>query len=127
MKRILIIEDDNSVRSNIVELCNEESFVTFEAENGKIGISLAKKINPDLIISDILMPEVNGYEVLLELQKDESTASIPFIFLLPLADISNKQRVTREVTDKYLTKPYKTKYLLNAVHSRLKKKNRTIQ
>lgn len=121
MKRILIIEDDNSVRSNVVGLCNEEGFETFEAENGKIGILLAKKNNPDLIISDILMPEVNGYEVLLELQKDESTASIPFIFLSPLADISNKKRGTREGTDKYLTKPYKTKDLLNAVHSRLKK------
>ncbi|MFZ0456580.1 MAG: response regulator [Ignavibacteriaceae bacterium] len=121
MKRILVIEDDSSVRSNLIELLNEEGYETFEAENGKIGINLAKKVHPHLIISDILMPEVNGYEVLLELQKNESTASIPFIFLSAFTDISNIKRGTREGADDYLTKPYKTKDFLNAVYSRLKK------
>ncbi len=65
MKRILTIEDDNSVRFNIVELFNGEDFETFEAKNGEIGIFLAKKVHPDFLISDILMPQVNGYEILL--------------------------------------------------------------
>ena len=121
MKKILVIEDDNSIRSNIIELLNEEGFDTFEAKNGRIGISLGKKVQPDLIISDILMPEINGYEILLELQKDECTASIPFIFLSALADISNIKRDNKEDADNYLTKPYKTRDLLNAVYSRLKK------
>ncbi len=65
MKRILTIEDDNSVRFNIIELFNGEGFETFEAKNGEIGIFLAKKVHPDFLISDILMPQVNGYEILL--------------------------------------------------------------
>ena len=124
MSKILVIEDDISVRSNITELLTEEGFEIFEAENGKLGITLAKKIVPDLIISDILMPEINGYEVLLELQRDESTSSIPFIFLSALTDLSNIEKGLRNGADDYLTKPYKTKDLLNAVYSRLKKKEK---
>ena len=122
MKRILIIEENNSIRSNIIELLSSEGYETFEAENGKIGITLAKKVHPNLIISDILLPEINGYEVLLELQRDDSTASIPFIFLSALADIPNKNRSSREGKYYVLTKPYKTKDLLNAVNLKLKKR-----
>ena len=121
MKRILIIEENSSVRSNIIELLTSESYETFEAENGKIGITLAKKVHPNLIISDILLPEINGYEVLLELQRDDSTASIPFIFLSALADIPNKNRSSREGKYYSLTKPYKTKDLLNVVNLKLNK------
>lgn len=121
MKRILIIEENSSVRSNIIELLTSEGYETFEAENGKIGITLAKKVHPNLIISDILLPEINGYEVLLELQRDDSTASIPFIFLSAFADISNKNRSSREGKNYSLTKPYKTKDLLNVVNLKLNK------
>ena len=119
MSKILVIEDDLVVRANLIELLKEEGFETFEAENGKNGIALAKEILPDLIISDILMPVKNGYEVLLELQKDEATSSIPFIFLSALADISNVRGAMKKGADDYLSKPYKTNDLLNAVYLRL--------
>ncbi len=123
MHKILVIEDDDSVRSSIVELLNEEGFETFEAENGKIGIEKAKQIFPELIISDILMPEVDGYGVLRELQKDQSTSSIPFIFLSARTEASDIRMGMNIGADDYLTKPYKADDLLEAVNSRLRKKN----
>ena len=124
MHKILVIEDEFLVRANIVELLNEEGFETFEAENGKIGIDLAKRIFPDLIISDILMPEINGYEVLLELQKDIKTSSIPFIFLSALANESHIRMGMRDGADDYLTKPYKASDLLDTIYSRLNKRKK---
>ncbi len=123
MDRILVIEDDESVRSSIIELLNEEGFETYEAENGRAGIEKAKQISPALIISDILMPEVDGYGVLTELQKDQSTSSIPFIFLSARTGASDIRMGMNIGADDYLTKPYKADDLLNAVNSRLRKKN----
>jgi len=127
MNRILVIEDDPSVRSSIIELLNEEDFETYEAENGRIGIEMAKTISPDLIISDILMPEVDGYGVLQELQKNPRTSSIPFIFLSARTEASDIRTGMREGADDYLTKPYKACDLLDAVNSRLQKKNNSDQ
>jgi two-component system, sensor histidine kinase and response regulator len=125
MNRILVIEDDFAVRSSILELLNEEGFETYEAENGKIGIEKAKKYYPDLIISDILMPEVDGYGVLNELQKDPNTSTIPFIFLSARTEVSDIRMGMTGGADDYLTKPYKATDLLDAVHSRLSKKNKS--
>jgi DNA-binding response OmpR family regulator len=124
MTKILIIEDDFAVRSSINELLNEEGFETYEAENGRIGIDIAKEVYPDLIISDILMPEVDGYGVLQELQKEIHTSSIPFIFLSARTEASDIREGMREGADDYLTKPYKAVDLLDAVNSRLSKKNK---
>lgn len=82
MIKILVIEDEKLVRSNIIELLSEESYNTIGAENGMIGVGLARKEMPDLIISDIMMPELDGYGVLSFLQQDTQTASIPLNFLL---------------------------------------------
>jgi two-component system sensor histidine kinase/response regulator len=124
MNRILVIEDDQTVRGNIVELLIEEGFEIFEAENGKTGIEKAKKEIPDLIISDILMPEADGFEVLHELQKELVTASIPFIFLTAQNNDTDVRLGMREGADDYLTKPYKAVDLLDAVNARLSKKKK---
>jgi signal transduction histidine kinase len=124
MNRILVIEDDHSVRGNIVELLTEEGFEIFEAEDGKTGIETAKKEIPDLIISDIIMPEIDGYEVLHELQKNFITASIPFIFLTAQNNDTDIRLGMRQGADDYLTKPYKAVDLLDAVNVRLSKKEK---
>jgi len=79
MAKILIIEDEADVRANLIDLLELEDYEVLEAENGLIGIEIARKELPDLILSDIMMPHKNGYEVLLDLQKDPHTQSIPFI------------------------------------------------
>ncbi|MGA9293097.1 MAG: response regulator [Ignavibacteriaceae bacterium] len=122
MNRILVIEDDSSVRKNLIELLNEEGIETYEAENGKIGIQKAKQTYPDLIISDILMPEADGYAVLKELQKEPGTSSIPFVFLSARTDMNDIRSGMNIGADDYLTKPYKAEDLLAAVNLRLQKK-----
>jgi CheY-like chemotaxis protein len=88
MKKILIIEDDQTMRENTAEILELAQFKVFTAPNGKIGSMMAKEVKPDLIICDIMMPELDGYGVLHVLAKDPKTASIPFIFLTAKAEKS---------------------------------------
>ncbi len=122
MNRILVIEDNTSVRRNLIELLNEEGFETYEAENGRIGIEKAKQIYPDLIISDIVMPEADGYTVFKELHQNAVTSLIPFIFLTAMTEINDLRTGLNIGADSYLTKPYKADYLLAVITSRLKEK-----
>ena len=81
MKTILLIEDDRALRENTEELLELSGYSMITAPNGKIGIQLAKEKLPDIIVCDIMMPEVDGYGVLKDLSSDEKTKHIPFIFL----------------------------------------------
>ena len=81
MKKILVIEDNNDVRENIEEILELANYEEITAENGKIGVAHAQKGKPDLIICDIMMPELDGYGVLHILSKNPVTARIPFVFL----------------------------------------------
>lgn len=121
MKNILVIEDDKTVREGIIDLLREENYNVTGADNGKSGVELAQEIVPDLIISDILMPELDGYGVLSKLQEDPLTASIPFIFLSAMTGESDIRAGMKIGADDYLTKPYKAQDLLDAVSTRLTK------
>lgn len=115
---ILIIEDDQSLRSEIVDMLTFEGFQMMEAENGTIGIKLAKEFLPDIILCDIMMPEMDGISVLKELKKYPETMYIPFIFLTALAERTD-QRAGMEIgADDYLTKPFTIKELLGAIKAR---------
>ncbi len=81
MKKILLIEDDRDVLENTATILEFANYKVATAENGKIGVSKAKTFMPDIIISDIMMPEMDGYSVLETLHQDPDTAGIPFIFL----------------------------------------------
>lgn len=122
MHKILVIEDDSNLRLNTVDLLKEEGFEVIEAENGRVGIDLAKDSLPDLIISDIMMPEIDGYGVLSELQNDIITSAIPFIFLTAKTEFTDIRNGMNIGADDYITKPFRTQDLLNAVNARLKKK-----
>ncbi|MFM6158592.1 MAG: response regulator transcription factor, partial [Sphaerospermopsis kisseleviana] len=89
MKNILIIEDEVEIRNNIQEILELSEFDTLIAENGLQGVQLAKDKHPDLIICDLMMPELDGYSVLTQLRQDFSTATIPLIFLTARADKSD--------------------------------------
>ncbi len=122
MNKILVIEDDLTVREGIVDLLTEEGFDVYQAENGRHGVETAKKILPDLIISDILMPELDGYAVFDELQKNTLTANIPFMFLSARTSNDDIRTGMNLGVDDYLTKPYKADDLINAVSARLSRK-----
>lgn len=121
MAKILVIEDEELIRENIVELLEAEDFEVFDAENGRIGAQLAFEHQPDLILCDIMMPELDGYGVLESLQGNPYTATIPFIFLTAKADLSEVRKGMRLGADDYLTKPCTATELLNAVVIRLGK------
>jgi len=121
MKKILLIEDNKAVRENTAEILELANYKVYSAENGKIGVDLATKHHPDLIICDIMMPVLDGYGVLHLLNKNTKTSSIPFIFLTAKADRTDFRKGMEMGADDYITKPFDDIELLNAVETRLKK------
>lgn len=120
-KTILLIEDNNDVRENTAEMLELANYKVLTAENGKTGVDIAKKHKPDLVICDIMMPEMDGYGVLFMLGKDPETSGIPFIFLTAKAEKSDIRKGMELGADDYLTKPFDEMALLNAIEVRLKK------
>lgn len=123
MKKILIIEDNQDVRENTADILELANYEVYTAENGKKGIDTALKITPDIIVCDIMMPELSGYDVLEYLSKNEKTASTPFIFLTAKTDRYDIRKGMSLGADDYLTKPFEENELLEAVATRLKKYN----
>jgi YesN/AraC family two-component response regulator len=121
MAKIVIIEDETIVRENLKELLELFEHEVFDGENGKIGLQLIKKHKPDIILCDINMPEMNGFEVLKELQKEPETFTIPFLFLTAFSDKQKFREGMELGADDYITKPYTKDDVLNAIEFRLKK------
>lgn len=119
--KILLIEDNTEVRENIAEILELAGYVIFQARHGKEGVIIAQEKNPDLIICDIMMPELDGYGVLHLLGKNSATASIPFIFLTAKSDKGDYRKGMSLGADDYITKPFDDTELLNAVEVRLRK------
>ncbi len=121
MNKILIIEDTEDVRHNIQEILELEKFETIIAENGRIGVQLAMKEYPNLIISDVSMPEIDGYQVLATLRNHPETAITPFIFLTAQSIQKNRRQGMELGANDYLTKPFTCDELLNAVRTQLER------
>jgi len=121
MKTVLIIEDDKIIRENASEILELAGFDVETADNGKDGSLIAKKIIPDLIICDILMPQLDGYGVLYVLSKDPVTAKIPFIFLSAKTELTDIRKGMELGADDYLCKPFDDTDLLSSIEVRLKK------
>jgi CheY-like chemotaxis protein len=121
MTLILIIEDEEAIRQNITETLLYEGFETLEAENGLVGVQLALQGTPNLILCDVMMPELDGYDVLRQLQGQPQTATIPFIFLTALADRSYVRFGMALGANDYLTKPFTPDELLTTIQTRLAK------
>lgn len=121
MKTILIIEDNDDVRENTADILKLSGFNVTTAENGKIGVDTAIQLKPDVIVCDIMMPELDGYEVLKKLSENNKTSSIPFIFLTAKTEKTDMRKGMNLGADDYLTKPFTENELLDAIESRLKK------
>lgn len=121
MKKILLIEDNHEIRENIAEILSLANYAVLEAENGKVGVEVAKREIPDLIICDIMMPQLDGYGVLRMLGSNTETASIPFIFLTAKSEKEDFRKGMNLGADDYLIKPFDDLELLDAVEMRLKK------
>lgn len=121
MKTILVIEDHQDIRENIAEILELGGYRALAAENGKLGVELALKEKPDLIVCDIMMPGLDGYGVLHLLRKNESTLYTPFIFLTAKVERGDFRKGMEMGADDYITKPFEDIELLNAIEMRLKK------
>ena len=121
MRRILVIEDEPEMRRNITALLRFHDFETLEAENGRQGVEFARREKPDLILCDVMMPELDGYGVLQALQHDPDLAAIPFIFLTAKGDKDDLRSGMNLGADDYLTKPVANNDLVNAVEARLRR------
>lgn len=121
MKSILVIEDNQDIRENTAEILDLAGYKTFTAENGKRGVDIAIREKPDVIVCDIMMPELDGYGVLHLLRKNEATQAIPFIFLTAKTERSDFRKGMEMGADDYVTKPFEDIELLNAIEIRLKK------
>ena len=120
-KHILVIEDQEDVRENIAELLELSNYAVSTASNGKEGVKSALDRPPHLILCDIMMPEMDGYEVLYILSKNPETASLPFIFLTAKAEKADFRKGMNLGADDYITKPFEEMELLGAIERRLVK------
>ncbi len=122
MKKVLLIEDDEVIRENAAEILSLSQFEVKAAKNGKEGVLLAKDWLPDVIVCDIMMPELDGYAVLHVLSKDPMTSEIPFIFLTAKVEGKEIRKGMELGADDYLTKPFDEMDLVRAIETRLRKK-----
>jgi two-component system, OmpR family, alkaline phosphatase synthesis response regulator PhoP len=127
MKTILIIEDELTVRESLIDLLEIEGFKAIAAENGKVGLRLAQEHNPDLVLCDISMPEMDGFGVLQSLREHPDTGAMPFIFLTARTTKIEFRRGMELGADDYLFKPFTVDELLSAISARLNKQAAMIQ
>lgn len=119
--KILLIEDNDDIRENAGEILALAGYEVVLAENGRVGVELANKVIPDVVLCDIMMPELDGYGVLHVLSKNPDTANIPFIFLSAKTERADVRKGMELGADDYLTKPFDDTELLKTVETRLKK------
>jgi DNA-binding NarL/FixJ family response regulator len=117
--KVLVIEDEPEMRRNLLTVLRLEKFHVVAAQNGRVGVDLAKREKPDIVLCDVMMPELDGYGVLQRLRDDPATASTPFIFLTAKGEKSDVRSGMNLGADDYLTKPVAKADLLAAITSRL--------
>jgi signal transduction histidine kinase len=121
MTKILVIEDEHALLHDMVEMLEYSSFEVSGTKDGYEAIEFAQTHNPDLILCDIMMPTVDGYEVLRLLRENPSTAGIPFIFITAKADRDSMRQGMTLGADDYLTKPFTFQELITAINTRLQR------
>ncbi|MEO0803174.1 MAG: response regulator [Cyanobacteria bacterium J06642_2] len=124
-QRILIIEDELQIRQSMVDFLTLEGYEVFDTDNGHEAIEIAKKHRPNLILSDINMPHLDGYNVLSTLQQNPKLADIPFIFLTARVDQRDCRLGMEMGADDYITKPFTFEELMQAIKTRLRKRAST--
>jgi len=121
MKKILLIEDHPPMRENLVLMLEMEGFEVICAEQGRRGLELARGASPDLILCDVMMPELDGYGVLQALRADPATATIPFLFLTAKGEKLDQRTGMNLGADDYLVKPVAKDEVLAAIEARLQR------
>lgn len=121
MKKILVIEDEPEMRRNLLTILKLEKFQGVGAENGRVGLDAIKREKPDLILCDVMMPELDGHGVLTALREDSELSAIPFVFLTAKGEKEDLRSGMNLGADDYLTKPVARADLLEAINARLRR------
>jgi two-component system, sensor histidine kinase and response regulator len=121
LKKILFIDDNHELRQITLEALELEGFQVIGAENGRLGIEMAIKQLPNLILCDIMMPEIDGFEVCTQLKINALTSSSPFVFLTALADAENIHKGIEVCADDYIVKPFTLEELLETIDTSMRK------
>jgi len=127
MTKILVIEDEPEMRRNITTLLRFKNYEPIAAENGLVGVEMARREKPDLILCDVMMPELDGFGVLRALQEDAKLALIPFIFLTAKGEKDDLRCGMNLGADDYLTKPVANNDLVQAIEARLRRSSRQMK
>jgi len=127
MKKILVIEDEPEMRRNMTSLLRYHAYEPIAAKDGRDGIELARREKPDLILCDVMMPELDGHAVLKVLQQDTTLARIPFIFLTAKGEKDDFRSGMELGADDYLTKPVANAELIRAIEARLRRSEQHIK
>lgn len=121
MAKILIIEDEPNIRENLVEILELENHQPLAAPDGRAGLELARREKPELILCDVMMPDLDGHGVLKALRDDSATARIPFIFLTARGERGDVRTGMNLGADDYLVKPVRIQEVLDAIEARLER------
>src|SRR3954463_6924918 len=127
MKKILVIEDEPEMRRNITALLRYKKYEPIAAENGRAGVEMARREKPDLVLCDVMMPELDGYGVLSALQSDAALARTPFILLTAKGEKDDLRSGMNLGADDYLTKPVANADLVQAIETRLRRSEQQVK
>lgn len=119
MKKVLLIEDDDQLRENIAELLDLYNYKVYTTSEGSKGVELAHEVHPDVIVCDIMMPGMDGYQVLEILSHGRDTMKIPFIYMSAKSERSDVRRGMDLGADDYIPKPFEEKELISAIENRI--------
>lgn len=126
-KKIVVIDDDETTLRTISRILETYDYVTFGADNGREGVELVTRTQPDIVICDVMMPGMNGYEVLLELRNHAGTATIPVLLLSARRDPAEIRHGMKLGADDYLTKPFSTEDLLRCIEVRIQQREKIVR
>lgn len=119
MKKILLIDDNDDLREELIEALKLEGFDVLSAGNGMKGIEIARMFAPHLILCDIMMHGMDGFEVYSKLKEDNTTASVPFVFLTAMAEADEIRKGLDLGADEYLIKPIALKDLVETIYRKI--------
>ena len=121
MVTILVVDDSNSLRQRFSDILKAQKMDIILASNGKDAVAILEKQLPDLVITDLIMPEMNGYELCRWVKNNSTTQKIPVLMCSTKSEEFDRYWGMKQGADGYLTKPFKEQELLETVHSLLKK------
>lgn len=124
MKKVLVIEDNRSIRENIIDVLETNNFQVFATADGNEVIKMCKTIAPDVILCDIMMPGLDGYEIKAKLNKNNEDDLIPFIYLSAKSEVRDVRKGMIIGADDYIVKPFDNKELIASINARINKREK---